>query len=214
MLNTNNVVVFDLETGSVDTKTCEVLQIACVSIDARKMERIPNSEFNVYLKPISWDNVQAEALKVNNLTKEFIEKNGVNLKEGFAQFVNYLSKQNKGSGAYTAPIACGYNIDKFDLPIIQRLCSMFGNIDKEGNQNIFNRLFTQDLKNILWTWFENSKEPTNYKFDTFREHFGLTKEGAHNAIVDVKQTADVFIRFMQYQRKHAAKAKYFKDAFK
>lgn len=67
---------------------------------------------------------------------------------------------------------------------------------------------------ILFPFFESNKDIKNNKFDTYREYFGLTKEGSHNAVVDVRQTADVIARFMKWQRALAAKANYFKDSFK
>ncbi len=45
-----------------------------------------------------------------------------------------------------------------------------------------------------------------------REYFGLSKEGGHDALKDVKDTAELLIRFMRLHRNTAAKVK-FKGSF-
>jgi DNA polymerase III epsilon subunit-like protein len=49
--------------------------------------------------------------------------------------------------------------------------------------------------------------------DNLREYFGIDKDGAHDAIKDVKDTADIMIRFMKLHRNVASKVK-FKNSFK
>jgi DNA polymerase III epsilon subunit-like protein len=49
--------------------------------------------------------------------------------------------------------------------------------------------------------------------DNLRDYLGISKEGAHDALKDVKDCAEVLIRFMKLHRNLADKVK-FKDSFK
>ena len=63
------------------------------------------------------------------------------------KFEDFCNKFNFRGSSYTAPIAAGYNIIGFDLPIAQRMCEMYGTTDVKGRQAIFNPIFkSQYLK--------------------------------------------------------------------
>lgn len=65
---------------------------------------------------------------------------------------------------------------------------------------------------MCFLWMENNKDVANYKLDTLREYFGIPKDGAHNAIVDVKHTAAIISRFLKFHRNIASKTN-FKGVF-
>jgi DNA polymerase III epsilon subunit-like protein len=118
--------------------------------------------------------------------------------EAFAKFVR---KHNKKGTEKTAPIGIGKNSDNFDFPIANRLCRTYGMVDKEGRPNLFNNRLQLDIEKIIWLWFEDCDDLPNHRMDTLREYFGLSTEGAHDALVDVKQTAEIFKRFLKLHRK-------------
>ena len=49
--------------------------------------------------------------------------------------------------------------------------------------------------------------------DTLREYFGIDSSNSHDALKDVKDTAEILIRFLKLHRKLFAKIQ-FKDSFK
>jgi DNA polymerase III alpha subunit (gram-positive type) len=57
-----------------------------------------------------------------------------------------------------------------------------------------------DLLKIVFSWFNGTKELANYKLDTLREYFGITKEGAHRALKDVEDTGAILMRFLKYKK--------------
>ena len=114
---------------------------------------------------------------------------------------------------FTAPIAAGYNINRFDLKITDRLSAQYGNIDKKENKsNIFYPRDMLDLMHMIFYWFEGNSELKNYTLDHLREYFGIDKTGAHDALKDVKDTAEIMIRFLRLHRNLSAKIK-FRDSF-
>ena len=66
--------------------------------------------------------------------------------------------------------------------------------------------------NLVFYWFEHNNDLKNYTLDTLRDYFGIDKYGAHDAIKDVKDTAEIIIRFMKLHRNLGQKIK-FKNAF-
>jgi DNA polymerase III epsilon subunit-like protein len=66
--------------------------------------------------------------------------------------------------------------------------------------------------NIVFLWFENNQDLSSYSLDSLREYLGISKDGAHDAIKDVKDSAEILIRFMKLHRKLSRKI-LFKDSF-
>ena len=56
MPNNQKICVFDLETDGVNPDMCSPVQIAALMVDPVKLEIIPDSEFNINLKPYAIEN--------------------------------------------------------------------------------------------------------------------------------------------------------------
>lgn len=228
MINYNKICVFDFETDGSNPKECSPVQIAAVIVDPIKLEIVPNSEFNINFKPevlesnheykYTTDILDFHS-KVKGCSKDDVMKEWKNYpkqQQSWNMFVNYLDKYHSRSSKksqFSAPIASGYNIHKFDLKIIERLSQKYGNTNKEETSNIFYPRDVIDVMGLVFFWFENNPDLKKYSMDSLREYFGIDKEGAHDAIKDVKDTADIMIRFMKLHRSLSSKVK-FKDSFK
>lgn len=227
MINYNKICVFDFETDGSDPRICSPVQIASVIIDPIKLEIVPNSEFNIFFKPEVMEqdeNYKYETdildfhAKVRGCSKDEIYeqwKKYPSQEQSWKLFVNYLgmhhSKSSKKS-QFSAPIAAGYNINRFDLPIIERLSQKYGNLNKESRSDIFFPRDVIDIMNLMFYWFEHNNDLKNYTLDTIREYFGISKAGAHDALKDVKDCANLLLRFMRLHRNLGQKIK-FKDSF-
>jgi exonuclease I len=206
-------VVFDFETGGKNPLVCEPLQLAACVIDSRSLEIKPNSEFSIYIKPTSWDNVEQEALDINKIERKTVEEKGVNQKEAWSNFTDYVNRYNKKKSFWTAPIAAGHNIIGYDMHIVNRMCSLYGPVDSKTKEpQLFNGRDKLDLLHLCFYWFESNKDLKNFKLDTLREYFGISGKDAHNAIVDVQHTATILGRFLRFHRNISAKTN-FKGAF-
>jgi exonuclease I len=69
-----------------------------------------------------------------------------------------------------------------------------------------------DAMNLIFYWFENNGDLKSYTLDSVRDYFGISKVGAHDALKDVKDTAEIIIRFMKLHRNLSQKIK-FKNSF-
>lgn len=227
MINYNKICVFDFETDGSDPTVCSPVQIAAVMIDPIHLEIIDGSEFNINFKPEvleNNDNYKYETdildfhAKVKGCSQDEILKSWYQYPKqdhAWKLFVNYLDKYHTRSSKksqFSAPIAAGYNIYRFDLPIVDRLSKKYGNVNKENRTDIFFPRDVVDAMNLVFYWFEHNNDLKSYTLDTLRDYFGIDKDGAHDAIKDVKDTAEIIIRFMKLHRNLGQKIK-FKNAF-
>jgi len=228
MVNYNKICVFDFETDGTNPEECSPVQIAAVMVDPINLNIIPNSEFNCNFKPEVMEKDPNYEYKTDIL--DFHAKvKGCSKNEVYAEwqnypkqeiawnmFVDYLDKyhtRTSKKSQFSAPIAAGYNIYRFDLPIIRRLSQKYKNTNKEGNSNVFYPRDVVDMMNLVFYWFNHSNDLKSYTLDSLRDYMGISKEGAHDAIKDVKDTAEIMIRFLKLHRNLAEKIK-FKGSFK
>jgi hypothetical protein len=219
-----------METDGSDPSCCSPVQIAALMIDPIKLEIIKNSEFNINLKP---EKVEIAKANENPYTDSDILQwhgkiKGVSgdkiledwrtypgQKKSWEQFVNYLdsfhTRASKKS-LFSAPIAAGYNIFRFDLKIVERLGKKYGNLNKNGELDLFYPRDTLDLMNLLFYWFESSKDIKSLSMDNMRNYFGISGDNAHDALKDVYDTAEILIRFLRLHRNLYKKIK-FRDSF-
>jgi DNA polymerase III epsilon subunit-like protein len=131
-------------------------------------------------------------------------------------FVSYLElyhiRSNSKKSCFSAPIAAGYNINRYDLRIVDRLSQKYGNLNKEGRSSLFYPRDVVDLMNMVFYWFENNNDLKNYTLDSVRDYFSISKEGAHDALKDVEDTAQILIRFLKLHRRMSKQIK-FKGSF-
>jgi DNA polymerase III epsilon subunit-like protein len=227
MINYNKICVFDFETDGSDPRICSPVQIASVIIDPIKLEIVPKSEFNIFFKPdvlakdenyeYTTDILDFHA-KVKGCSKDDILKDWKQYpsqEQSWKMFTNYLEMYHSRSSKksqFSAPIAAGYNIYRFDLPIVDRLSNKYGNVNKESKTDIFYPRDVVDIMNLIFYWFENNGDLKSYTLDSLRDYFGISKVGAHDALKDVKDCADILIRFLKLHRNLSNKIK-FKDSF-
>lgn len=228
MPNNQKICVFDFETDGSDPEKCSPVQIAALMVDPYKLEIIKNSEFNISMKPealesnASYKYEDSDVLdfhaKVRGSTKDDILNDWLGFQSqehGWKMFVSYLEmyhiRKDKKS-CFTAPLAAGYNIYRFDLKIVDRLSQKYGNTNKENRTDLFYPRDVADIMNMIFYWFEGSSDLKSYSLDNVRDYFGIDKTGAHDALKDVKDTAELLIRFLRLHRNLSNKIK-FKDAF-
>lgn len=217
-----------METDGTDPNSCSPVQLAAVMVDPIKLEIINGSEFNIFLKPEKLVKDKAFAYegsdilswhgKVLGISAEQVLKNWLEYpdpKQSWKMFSEYLAKyhlRTSKQSMFTAPIAAGYNIHRFDLKIVNRLSKKYKTVNKEGESNLFFPRDTLDLMNLLFYWFEGSSEVKNLTLDSFRSYFGISSENAHDALKDVKDTASIIIRFLRLHRNLKHKIQ-FKNSF-
>jgi len=218
-MNYRRLCIFDFETDGKDSATCQPVQIAAMILDPRTLKPKPGGKFNLNLKPEGIDNLNEYLTEEKESTikwhadnygcskDEIIKKwqNSCDQKYGWQQFVEFVNKFNNHKKLWTAPIPCGINIKDFDLPIAQRLNN------KYKVSNLFWLRDAIDIIPLCFMWFENLDKddiPSNFRMDTLRDYFGMSKTNAHDAMKDVEDEALVIRKFMMLSRRFSDKVKF------
>lgn len=210
MAITGNIIVYDFETGSTNPLKCQPLQLAAVIVDAQRLEIVKDSEFNSLIRYLEDDEAEAagldplkeDALKKNKLDREELKK-APSPEAVWNMYVEYVKNYNKkgiNGKSWDAPVRSGFNLD-FDDTICRRLCNEYGPKSEGINIPIYHP-HKIDVMELIMSMFNGHQmsRSNRINFDTIREYMGYKKEGAHNAKIDVIQTADLLIRFFKLFR--------------
>ena len=200
-------IVFDFETGSRNPHKTQPTQIAAIALDGRNFK--PKGTFNSEIRPIlndekaiaaGLDPVEEEALKITGKTRKALARAPLP-KTVWKKFTNFVNQYNWKGTPWFAPIPAGFNIIGFDMIILNRLCEQYGPYDKErGQQKLFNKIYKVDMMDNMFMWTEGDPAIKSISMDSIRERMGLSTENAHDALQDVKDTANIMIKFMKTHR--------------
>jgi len=217
------VCVFDFETDDTDPKTCEPVQLAGLMLSPQTLEIMEGSEFCIDMRPSDIDDedyftkhtstINFHAKNYETTPENIYKKWKASIEQSTAwnQWIEYLSKWNKNQSnktIWTAPIRAGHNIRNFDIPIMDRLCTKYKHVQKTGEQKIFYPRDVVDIKELAFYWFEHLPEPKAYNMRDLRIYFGLSTEGSHDALVDIRDEAWMISRFLKLHRSQALKVKF------
>ena len=202
-----DIIVFDFETGGRNPLRCQPTQIAAIALDGRNFRL--KGEFNSMMRPILDDDkalkagvdpIEEGALKVTGQTRSQLAK--APLPKGvWKKFVTFVNKYNWKGTQWFAPIPVGFNILGFDMVIINRLCKEYGPYNEDRNQQkLFHAIWKIDVMDNVFAWTEGDPSVKSISMDSLRERMGLSKDNAHDALQDVKDTANIMIKFMKTHR--------------
>ncbi len=180
-------VYFDLETGGVQPQQPSI-QLAAIAVDEH------GNEAASFEQKIAFNEADCdpEVLRINHYTKE-AWKDAINYQATAALFASWLkpyssvSLMSKRTGRpYSVARLAGYNAVSFDGP---RLKAMFGT-------SFFpcEYLIRDVLQRALF-WFDEHPEaprPDNFKLSTIAAMFGVSSEGAHDALADARMSAALY----------------------
>ena len=87
------------------------------------------------------------------------------------------------------------------MKIVDRLCKEYGPYDdKRQCQKLFHQIYKIDVMDDIWLWTEGDPAIKSRSLDAIRELMGLSKDNAHDALQDVKDTANIFIKLQKSRR--------------
>jgi DNA polymerase III epsilon subunit-like protein len=200
-------IIFDFETGSRNPHRTQPTQIAAIALDGRTLSM--KGQFNSEIKPIfdeaealaaGVDPIEDEALKITKKTREQLEK-APSLKSVWSKFTKFVDQYNWKGDTFFNPIPVGFNIIGFDMIIVNRLCREFGPWDKDREQQkLFSKVYKFDIMDSVFAWTESDPSIRSISMDSLRERMGLSFDNAHDALQDVKDEANIFIKLMKTHR--------------
>lgn len=207
-MNYNDYAVRDFETGSKNPQTTQPVQIAACIIDAKKLT--VKDSFQSLIKPVEdvaeceklgIDPIEDEALAVNGLKIEDLRK-APDIKIVSQRYADWINQYNIKQTKWDAPIRCGFNSLGFDDAIENRMFASINLFDKDRNQpTVFHPVYNIDVLQEMFVWFTNIQLPRNsLSLDNLRDYFGIPREGGHDALIDVYDTAEIFVRFLKMKQ--------------
>ena len=206
-MSLRDIIVFDFETGSRNPHKTQPTQLAAIALDGRNFK--VKGTFNSEIKPIlndekaiemGLDPLEDEALRITGKTRTQLHK-APTLRSVWKKFTQFVDQYNWKGTPWFAPIAAGFNIVGFDLIIIDRICKEYGPYDKDrSQQKLFNKVYKIDVMDNVFMWTEGDPSVRSISMDSLRDRMGLSKENAHDALQDVKDTANIMIKFMKTHR--------------
>lgn len=211
-----------METGSRNPHKTQLTQISAVVLDPRSLDIVPGGIFNTEVKPIfddakavelNLDPVEQEALDLTHKTRDRLEK-APTVDVVWPDFVNFVTRYKRGGGKssnWDNPIAAGFNITNFDNVIVNRMCQKYGPFDeKYSSQKIFHPIHSIDLLHDFFRWTDNSKinDNNSLSLDSIRKWLGMPMDGAHDALNDVLDCAEILKRFLMKYRFFFEKTKF------
>ena len=200
-------IVFDFETGSRNPRKTQPTQIAALALDGRNFKL--KGTFNSEIRPVmddekaiemGFDPLEDEALRITGKNREDLAKAPLP-KTVWKKFCDFVNQYNWKGTQFFAPIPAGFNIIGFDMIIVDRLCKAYGPYDKERQQQkLFNKIYKVDMMDNMFMWTEGDPSIKSISMDSLRDRMGLSIENAHDALQDVKDTANIMIKFMKTHR--------------
>lgn len=166
-IENGRLILFDTETTGLDTQNDDLIQISAIELKNGKVGKT----FNVYIKT---NKDLTQSSKIHNITKEFLDINGINPEDALLQFSEFING---------APLVA-HNL-KFDKNIL------LSNIKKYKLTDKFNtpdKMF--DSIDIIKRIFPELK---SYKLERVIELLNLNVINSHNALDDVKALLSVVL---------------------
>lgn len=162
-------IILDLETSSLDVHSCDILEVGAIKI---KDEKIVDS-FSSLVRPVS--DISQEALNVNKLDLSELElapTDDVVLPDFFEFLGNNELK--------------GYNIDRFDLPILKRYAIKY------------NYPLDNMVDDILLLARQKLHFLPNKKLSTVASYLQIDSSKAHRAIEDCEITLNAYLKILAH----------------
>lgn len=212
----NTLLFFDTETSDVDPNTCHVLQLAACVVDAEDddLTIMDNGIFTSYIRPPLTDEeiMNPEIIKDGALNKNHIKREDIlkfpEEKVVWKNFEKFCLSFRRGG---ELPVACGWNIKDFDLPIIERI----------NRRNKCKKYFHEhnfiDLMNLDWIFCQRDPNYPGKSFDMAKIRYGIQMEGddvGHEAGSDVKYGVMIMRRMLRMMWRIAKKNNWFRDSFR
>jgi len=162
------LIIFDTETTGLDTCNDDVIQIAAIEVVNGKLGKI----FEVF---INTDKDLAESEKIHNISKEHLNKYAIDKREAFESFLNFLDDS----------ILVAHNL-KYDWDI------MNSNFMKCGLSEFDDNIIKYDSVEIT-----KRVHPllASYKLEYLLNILNIEGKNSHNALDDVKATANLVLSF-------------------
>lgn len=179
----DSIVFFDTETGGLLPQH-PTIQIAAVAVDSGFVE------LESFERKVQFDinACESEALRINSYHPEKW-RGALPEPRALQEFGDFLGRYrcvelvSRAGKAYSVARVAGHNVAGFDLERVAAAFKRYG------------LFFPIDFRTVLdtrygavWHFEINGGRPKDFKLTGLAEHFGISTDGAHDALSDVRMT--------------------------
>jgi len=193
----------DIETGGLEF-TRPIIQIAAIAVDESFRER-ESIELKIWFNRKDAD---PAAVNKNKFDVRVWRKEALPAPAAARKFAAFLRRHatvdmlTEGGRSYRLAQLAGHNAERFDGPFIHEWYKRLGIYCPARYMTLCTK------QKALWL-FEEDKSltpPVNFKLGTLCEYFGvpLSEEEAHDALVDVRATVELYRAMVACQSRKAA----------
>lgn len=176
----------DIETTGLSENSSPIQISGLIEIGGEVKE-----EFDIFLKPFEGAIIEEEALNIQGLTLEKIEK-FQDTRDGYKKLLEIFDKYIDKYDKLDKFIVAGYNVD-FDLRKIRRLAQAMG--DKYINSYLGVKKIDPFEMIIPFQVAGKLPKLANNKLETWCNYFEIEIK-AHNSLEDIKATRELFYKLM------------------
>jgi DNA polymerase III epsilon subunit-like protein len=179
--------------GQVVRPASPIIEIGAVILSPRDLKEV--DQFHAICGPEKSESFESftgrcttKALEINGFDKRLDElKKAKPLSEVLQDFIAWLPRE----GNRVRFIPCGQNV-RFDIDMINMACKRYG-IDYQ----IQSHPLELTAYSQLYFALSDTQVVANYKLTTVSEALGISIKGAHEALTDVKMTAECIRRMFE-----------------
>lgn len=165
--NSENIVVFDVESTGVDTTNDEIVQIAAIKINSKGEILDRFEKFLIPEKPVG------DSEYVHGFSDKYLKENGEESKKVLRDFLKFSNET----------VIVGHNV-QFDINIFESALSRH-NLEKPKFKAFY------DTLDIYRRFYPNLE---NHKLETLSKIFETNNTPSHNAMDDILATSDLLVR--------------------
>lgn len=188
-----NYIVFDTETGGLDSEKNPILEIALITFDNNFKELM---RYETYIKPYDDLIVEPQALAANGIKMRNVEKEGISKSQAIKNLEDYFKRSMPGRHPSLKPVVVGHNIP-FDIRFMDKLFRS----SKNQFSSLISDIYVDTMVDAKRAW------PTIDSLNLSRccEEADIKLVSAHRAMPDVIATYKLFKFFTERIRNSDSK---------
>ncbi|MEM4260386.1 MAG: 3'-5' exonuclease [Candidatus Woesearchaeota archaeon] len=199
-------VVFDVETGGLNSEVNPVLEIACIFVEQNEnkdlivSDKVKSIDYMILPNYLPDYQIEKDALVTNGINMSYIEKYGIPSRKFIDELLEKMQELNinntfssRKKNSYKNFYLVGHNISNFDVMFLEK---MF----QENGKNLydyFNRALI-DTYILSKMMFSKNDKIANLKLETVCNFLKIRLNNAHTAYGDAFANAQMFIKIYNF----------------
>lgn len=181
------IALIDTETSGLDVGKHQVLSLAATAIDITRPKQKIVEDFYVEIEYPEYV-VAPSAMKVNGIN--LATWKGDTIEQAMNKFVKWLQSWNTDKYVNLG----GHNAAKFDYPHLMHLIKL---AYPKGSPIEFSYRVVDTYPIAFMEQIRGKLPSIKLSLESLSEHFQTTSRPNHNALVDIKATAEIFWRLYE-----------------